>query len=252
MPESNSLGGRLRWLREFKELTLQEFAARVGCDSGYLSKLENGKSNNPSKRFLAAVVVKFWVNQHWLLTGDGNPFWRLIDGREVKERPSEQEEKELQRVFSVLELLPDKLASNTILGHLLKGSTLEELQKIWAEIRGLPNLPTPATIFWNETFMRCQAQKMNWRTGNKSKDLLDTPPESDKLEGMKTEVPTWPELKKKIIRLTGEHGAKAALAQKLGVSRQVLGNWLSDDSQGIPNAVFTLQLLDWVKATEGK
>src|ERR1017187_1964608 len=52
MPDATSLGERLRWLRDFKELTVRSFAERVDCDPAYLSKLENGKSKNPSARFI--------------------------------------------------------------------------------------------------------------------------------------------------------------------------------------------------------
>lgn len=59
------------------------------------------------------------------------------------------------------------------------------------------------------------------------------------------EVPTWAQLKKTIAGLTAAHGQKAALADELKVSRQVLGNWLSSDNQGAPNAELTLRLFKW-------
>jgi len=59
------------------------------------------------------------------------------------------------------------------------------------------------------------------------------------------DVPTWAQLKKTIITLAAGHGQKAALADELGVSRQVLGNWLSDGEQGAPNAETTLWLFKW-------
>lgn len=63
--------------------------------------------------------------------------------------------------------------------------------------------------------------------------------------GMRLEVPTWNQLKKSIAHLTSERGAKAALAKELGVSRQVLNNWLSDAGQGAPPADLTLRLFRW-------
>ena len=88
------------------------------------------------------------------------------------------------------------------------------------------------------------------RPSENSKDNLDIEKESAIVSGMSLEEPTWPELKKKIIQRTIKRGEKAALAKRLGVSRQVLGNWLSDDSQGTPNAELTLTLLRWVKKQE--
>jgi DNA-binding phage protein len=78
------------------------------------------------------------------------------------------------------------------------------------------------------------------------KDFLDKQNPHAIFADMRTEVPTWPELKKDIRRLTARRGEKKALAEKCGVSRQVLGNWLSDDSQGTPNSELTLKLLKWV------
>ncbi len=77
----------------------------------------------------------------------------------------------------------------------------------------------------------------------KSKFNLDNVSLSDTIPGMGLEVPTWPALKKLVLQFTANHGAKAALAKELKVSRQVLGNWLSDNSQGMPNADLTLELL---------
>ena len=80
-----------------------------------------------------------------------------------------------------------------------------------------------------------------------TKDNLDNHSASATVAAMSSNVPTWLQLKKQIAKLTSERGAKAALADQLGVSRQVLGNWLSDDDQGAPNAALTLRLLKWVR-----
>jgi transcriptional regulator with XRE-family HTH domain len=68
--------------------------------------------------------------------------------------------------------------------------------------------------------------------------------------GVQTKVPTWAELKRKILRYTSGHGQKAALANEMNISRQVLGNWLSAGSKGAPNAEQTLWLLHWVEQQE--
>lgn len=84
------------------------------------------------------------------------------------------------------------------------------------------------------------------------KDNLDTLALPANLASMKSEVPTWPELKEDIKKMTAERGAKKALADEIKVSRQVLGNWLSDDAQGAPNADLTLELLKRVKQWKRK
>src|ERR1035438_10405876 len=75
MHGANTLGARLRELRRFRGLTLRRFAGQVECDPGYLSKLETGKAQSPSERFLVSVMVNFKVNLEWLRTGAGVPFW---------------------------------------------------------------------------------------------------------------------------------------------------------------------------------
>jgi transcriptional regulator with XRE-family HTH domain len=81
--------------------------------------------------------------------------------------------------------------------------------------------------------------------GGTGKDILDYKSGSVNVPGMRLDVPSWAQLKKTIARLTAERGAKAALAEELGVSRQVLNNWLSTDDQGRPDAELTLRLLQW-------
>jgi hypothetical protein len=83
-----------------------------------------------------------------------------------------------------------------------------------------------------------------------SQDNLDSPADGSTMRAMSVKVPTWAQLKISIARLTSERGQKAALAAKFGVSRQVLGNWLSTDDQGAPNATLTLRLLRWVQEKE--
>lgn len=77
----------------------------------------------------------------------------------------------------------------------------------------------------------------------KEKDILDVRGAADSVTGMKRRVPSWSQLRKMIAEQTSERGAKAALAKELGVSRQVLTNWLTAREQGAPNAELTLKLL---------
>ncbi len=86
------------------------------------------------------------------------------------------------------------------------------------------------------------------------KDTLDINLSCGSVGGMSSkvlEVPTWEQLKKAVARLTSERGQKTALANELGVSRQVLGNWLSSNDQGAPNAELTLEVFRWVMKRGG-
>jgi transcriptional regulator with XRE-family HTH domain len=82
---------------------------------------------------------------------------------------------------------------------------------------------------------------------DEGKDILDFNLKPTIVGDVKRLVPTWEELKRDVIRLTAKQGQKKSLADELKVTRQVLGNWLSDDDQGKPDAVNTLKLLKWVE-----
>jgi transcriptional regulator with XRE-family HTH domain len=91
-----------------------------------------------------------------------------------------------------------------------------------------------------------QHKKGDRISASECKDIIDTKKPGVIVAVMSAkDVPTWPQLKKTITKLTSGHGQKAALADELGVSRQVLGNWLSDGEQGAPNAELTLRLFKW-------
>jgi DNA-binding XRE family transcriptional regulator len=100
-----------------------------------------------------------------------------------------------------------------------------------------------ARSFQHRELLKCQ-QRVD-------KDILDTKSGNSIVAGVSS-VPTWPQLRKLIIQQTSARGAKASLAKKLHVSRQVLNNWLSSREQGAPNAELTLELLQmfWTPSTK--
>lgn len=83
-------------------------------------------------------------------------------------------------------------------------------------------------------------------------DYIDTSQGFDNLLGMIRRVPTWEELKQTVRTHTAGRGEKSALAEEIGVTRQVFSNWLADGSKGAPNAEQTLRLLKWVNDPKRK
>ena len=63
-----SLGGKLKKLREDKKVNLESVARSVGYSSVYISKLERGLSNNPSKETIEKLAKYYEVSPGYLLT----------------------------------------------------------------------------------------------------------------------------------------------------------------------------------------
>jgi DNA-binding phage protein len=60
----------------------------------------------------------------------------------------------------------------------------------------------------------------------------------------------WQKLLVRVRRLVDAPGAKAGLARELGVTRQAVNKWLTEE--GAPSAEITLRLLEWVEAAEAQ
>jgi DNA-binding transcriptional regulator YiaG len=82
------------------------------------------------------------------------------------------------------------------------------------------------------------------------KEGLDTPPSTPHTSVVKVRIRSLRELVHRLKQVTSAPGAKAALARKLGVTRQAVGQWLSGKSN--PTAEATLQLLNWVEEVEAE
>jgi transcriptional regulator with XRE-family HTH domain len=254
MPESidnllrtRTVGGRLRWLREFKDLTLKQFAGRVGCDAGYLSKLETGTAKNPSDRFLNAVRSEFGVRPDWLWNGAGDPFFEGAD--DGKGKPSEKWLADrVERVYQVLSDLPDALAVNEVLGRVLRDMPRNTVFDLWTEIEKLPHLPLTAQFFWQKAFLRIFEKRIAAEQSSKAKTTLDTVHATVNSDDVKAQ---WPLLKKRLKAATAVAGSKTQLAEFVGVKLASVSQWLSDsESQREPGAETTLRLLQWVEQQE--
>ncbi|MGD0745625.1 MAG: helix-turn-helix transcriptional regulator [Verrucomicrobiota bacterium] len=233
---AKSVSGRLRWLRESKGLTLQEFADRTGYDSGYISKLERGKARNPSDRFIASVVATFRVTRGWLRTGDGDPFWDVTKDSPTRIALPDWSEKRFQRIVAVLDELPDALAIDAVLGYLLRDVPLDNLRSIWTEIGSLPNLPATARLFWNDAFTRCQIGKL---PGIPIKKEFDAVTSKSNIGGVKSETQ---KLRDDLKRATARPGMKAALARFMKVDPPRVSEWLSGQE---PGGEYALKLRAW-------
>lgn len=66
-------GERVKEIRKGLNLTLEKFGERVGVTKQTVSRIENGV-NNLTDQMTLAICREFSVNEHWLRTGDGEPY----------------------------------------------------------------------------------------------------------------------------------------------------------------------------------
>lgn len=64
---------RIHAVRAQADLTMAEFAKRIGMTTSSISLFESGKAT-PSDRTVLSICREFGVNEHWLRTGEGEMF----------------------------------------------------------------------------------------------------------------------------------------------------------------------------------
>ena len=96
----HTVGERLRWLRDNNRKSLEAFGASIGYDKSYLSRLEGGRSGNPSQKFIDAICSKHLVSREWLLSGSGEPFQQDAIANATEPTKASCLEDRWQQVFS--------------------------------------------------------------------------------------------------------------------------------------------------------
>lgn len=64
---------RIKTIREDRKLSQSEFADMLDLKRNSISLIELGK-RNPSDRTINDICKEFSVNEHWLRTGEGEPY----------------------------------------------------------------------------------------------------------------------------------------------------------------------------------
>ena len=77
-----TIGERIKAVRTDKKLTLEKFGEKIGIKKSSLSQIENGKVN-VTDRVIKSICREFNVNEHWLLTGEGDMFLNLTRNDEI-------------------------------------------------------------------------------------------------------------------------------------------------------------------------
>jgi transcriptional regulator with XRE-family HTH domain len=251
LPMQNTFGGRLRWLREFKKLTLRGFGDRIGADPGYLSKLECGKAKVPSKRFAARITAEFRLEFEWLWAGQGSPFVSGKADERTRNALPHWSEDRLQRVVAILDELPEALQAEEVVSFLLRDLTLEQIQDEWSLMMNsiYPTAPVTARLFWNSIYPALQEIAMNedFRQGL----VLTKTASASKSSDVKPKD-LWPSLKKK-LQVKTEATGRTALADFLGVELSRVSQWLSDSEKTArePGAEYALLMEYWLNKVAG-
>jgi transcriptional regulator with XRE-family HTH domain len=76
--QEESIGDRIRKLREYFGLERKDFAEKIGKTEPTISRAERNK-NNPSEGFLWALMTSFSANPDWIMTGEGKMFLTAED-----------------------------------------------------------------------------------------------------------------------------------------------------------------------------
>jgi len=69
-----TIGDRLRWLMEYREIKQVELASRVGVTQAAISNLVTDSSRKPSAPTLLKLAAVLECNPMWILNGEHDPF----------------------------------------------------------------------------------------------------------------------------------------------------------------------------------
>lgn len=69
-----SIGDRLRWLMEAREIKQTELAERCGITQSAISNIVTDSSRRPSAPTLMKICAELRCNPQWVLDGEGDPY----------------------------------------------------------------------------------------------------------------------------------------------------------------------------------
>lgn len=126
-------GERVKEIRKGLNLTLEKFGERVGVTKQTVSRIENGV-NNLTDQMALAICRTFSVNEHWLRTGDGEPYIKGSDdelaelvGRLYKDKGSMRYKMSLELCRSMEKMTDEQLmAFAEFVKRLAEAATPEE------------------------------------------------------------------------------------------------------------------------------
>lgn len=79
-----SIGGRLRWLLEYREMKQTELAEKIGRTQASISNVITQSSRKPSAPTLLRMAAALQASAEWIISGEGHPFEINVVGRRAE------------------------------------------------------------------------------------------------------------------------------------------------------------------------
>jgi transcriptional regulator with XRE-family HTH domain len=74
-----TIGDRIRWLMEFRDIKQVALASQIGVTQAAISNLVTDSSRKPSAITLMKLAMALGCNPQWILDGKGDPFaWQAV------------------------------------------------------------------------------------------------------------------------------------------------------------------------------
>jgi transcriptional regulator with XRE-family HTH domain len=124
---------QVRALRQSLNLSQEDFAEKVGLTKNYISLVETGK-RSLADRTIRDICRMYSVNEHWLRTGEGEPYIKGSDdelaelvGRLYKDKGSMRYKMSLELCRSMEKMTDEQLmAFASFVKRLAEAATPEE------------------------------------------------------------------------------------------------------------------------------
>lgn len=81
-------GERVREVRKFRKMSMEQFGERLGVQKSAISKIEKG-DRGLTEQMLKAICREFNVNETWLRAGDGDMPQKLSEEEEIADLVSD-------------------------------------------------------------------------------------------------------------------------------------------------------------------
>lgn len=79
-----SIGERLRWLLEYRDMKQTELAEKIGTTQAAISNIATNASRKPSAPTLLKMAAALQASADWIMTGDGHPFEINVVGKKAE------------------------------------------------------------------------------------------------------------------------------------------------------------------------